>query len=714
MIAAVLAKRLARDKNRVVLASRDTSDLNVKSHNVAVHSVNPADPIFRDVLASYKFDVIVFFSTREEMLGDPKEEIHFGQQLDGLRNALELSKSGARRFFYISSTEVYGKALNLAEISEPQPVSINGYNLHTGEKYCKLYQDEFDLNIFILRLPYVYGSEEMGGALFRLITEGVLTGRILFSGSPETTCGFLHVDDVVVFLKQVIDEEEYSKYLVVDLNSSEPVKFSELSLKFNEYLPDSTISYDDSNLLLTQNVSLSRVSEDFRWRETRYLNDDLQGLIKKRIEELGSKPSVLSRIAIFLSRGKGLLKWGELVLGAVLAFYFSRLTNTLIQFQYVDFRLLYVVIMGSIYGFQFGLYAAVLMGIFVVYTWIELGVSWELLVYNVGNWFPLVMYLSAGLITGYNHDKNENNIVNGQKQYNLILEKYSFLFEVFNEVRDLKDEFRERLIGYRDSFGKIFTITQELDELQEHAVYFRALNILEELMSNKNIAIYSLDSVRSYARLEVSSPDMKLEAGLKKSMRLSDYPVLLNYIEEGKIFQNTKLLENYPAYAAPVFNNSYPFNVPVAIVVIWHVDFDQFSTYYLNLFKVICGLIEASLVRATLFLDANFSKLYLPSTKILNRDAFLDLLKIRVQLKKNGVSDFQLIKLMGDIISIQEKYAVISMDIRSVDIVGALGDGTCCILLSQADMQASLDVLSRLDKMGIKGKLIEAGEIVLE
>ena len=105
---------------------------------------------------------------------------------------------------------------------------------------------------------------------------------------------------------------------------------------------------------------------------------------------------------------------------------------------------------------------------------------------------------------------------------------------------------------------------------------------------------------------------------------------------------------------------------------------------------------------------------YLPSTRILNRDAFLDLLKIRVQLKKNGVSDFQLIKLMGDINSIQEKYAAISTGIRSVDIVGMFGDGTCCILLSQADKQASLDVLTRLNKMGVEGDLVEVGEIVLE
>ena len=169
MIATVLAKRLARDKNRVVLASRDTSGLNVKSHNVAIYSVNPADPIFRDVLSSYKFDVVIYLSTREEMLGDEKEGVYLGQQLDGLRNALELSKNGARRFLYISSTEVYGEALNLSEISEPQPGSINGHTIYAGEKYCSLYQNEFDLNILVLRLPYVYGPEEMDGALFRCL-----------------------------------------------------------------------------------------------------------------------------------------------------------------------------------------------------------------------------------------------------------------------------------------------------------------------------------------------------------------------------------------------------------------------------------------------------------------------------------------------------------------------------------------------------------------
>jgi UDP-glucose 4-epimerase len=343
---------------------------------------------------------------------------------------------------------------------------------------------------------------------------------------------------------------------------------------------------------------------------------------------------------------------------------------------------------------------------------LQLGVDWTLLVYNVSNWFPFAMYFSAGLITGYNHDKTENAILYGQKQNELILEKYAFLYEVFNEIRNLKDEFRERLIGYRDSFGKIFTITRELDELQEHSVYFRALNILEELMENKNIAMYSLDSNRAYARLVVNSVEMNEK--IAKSLKLSDFPKALESIEQGKIFQNTALLENYPAYIAPVLNNSYPFNVPVAIIVIWSAKFEQYSTYYNNLFKVICGMIEASLVRATLFMDANYEKMYLPSTRILNHDAFMDMLKVRLEMRKNKISDFQVIMLQELGNDIQKNYSEISEGIRTVDVVGMLRNGTCYILLSQADKQASLDVLARLEKLGVKGKLIESNEIPLE
>ena len=392
--------------------------------------------------------------------------------------------------------------------------------------------------------------------------------------------------------------------------------------------------------------------------------------------------------------------------------YLSQLTGTLIQYKYVDFRLLFVVLMASMYGFRFGLLSASLVSLSLFYTWRQLAIDWTLLIYNVGNWFPLALYFVAGMLFGYNHDRNDSVIANLKQQTDLIYEKYKFLYEVFNEIRKLKDEFREQVIGYRDSFGKIYTITRELDTLQEHAVYFRALTILEDLMENNNIAIYSLDPDSVYARLEVNSAS--LSDKLAKSLKLSDFPEAVKAIEQGLIFQNTLLLPNYPAYIAPVLNYSFPFNVPVAIVVIWSVKFEQYSTYYYNLFKVISGLIQASIVRATKLMDANYEKTFIPSTRILNPDAFMEILKTRVEMKKNGVSEYQLIMVEKMAVDFRELYSKMSEGIRAADIVGMQRDGNCCVLLSQADRSAANDVIARFEKLGLKSKLLDSHEILLD
>jgi len=712
-LALSITRRLIRDQNKVVLVSYNSEKLDANLQNVAVHSINPGDPGFFNILSSYKFDVVIFLSTREEMLDDAGDD-HAGRQLDALKNTLDGFRSeNLRRFILISSTEIFGNSKDPSKDDWGAPASVNGSILQSCEQLCRFYHEHFDLNLTIARLPFVYGPQEKSGLLRRLIEDGRHNRRITLPGAPDTPCAFLHADDVADFVNSAVNADYARDTLTVNLSASNSIDFSELADMLAGHYAHIAFQDGTRNKTLTRPMDNAPAKKSFGWSDARDLKVELPGVVAAA-NKTPVKRSFARLMVEKFRFDSPLLPWVELIAGAALAFYLSRLTNTLIQFQYVDFRLVYVVVMGSIYGLRFGLYASILMGVFVIYTWLQLNVDWQLLVYNVGNWFPFVMYFAAGLIIGYAHDKTENQIINGQKQYQLLMEKYTFLFEVFNEVRALKDEFRERLIGYRDSFGKIFTITQELDKLQEHAVYLRALSILEELMNNKNIAIYSLDSSRTYARLEAKSPDMNPSFILKKSLKLDDYPELLESVEGGKIFQNTRLLQNYPAYAAPVFNNSYPFNVPVAMIVIWAVEFEQFSTYYYNLFKVICGLIEASLVRATIFLDANYSKMYLPTARIMNQEAFLELLKVRLEMKRSKVSDFQVILLEEPKENVEAHYHLLSSEIRAVDIVGMLRDGTCYILLSQADRHASSEIVKRLERHGIRSRLIETADLPLD
>ena len=711
-LAISLVKEFAKENNKIIVAADGAENLGIKLRNVSIHTISPSEGVFRDTLPSYGLDVVIYISIREEQLYD-ESDLKTGYQLDGLRNTLEMcKKEKLKHFFYISSTEVYGKTAELSEDIVPVPASINGYTLLAGEQYCRIFHDSYNLNITILRLPNVYGPDERCGLLYRVIKDCRNKNEILFPACEDASVSFLHTGDVVDLVKRATDEIYSPEAIVINLSSSKPIKFSELSELLKKYYPNVTFKFQDEMVLFTRPAVMSVAKRLYHWIDGYNLSNEIEKIVDLFEERPAPSKSNLEVGLRKLLNSQMILKWIELVFGGLLTHFLNQMTGTLIQFKYIDFRLLFVVIMGSVYGIQFGLYAAFFVTLSILYSWFQTGFDWALLIYNVGNWFPFALYFSVGLITGYNHDKTDNQVLNEQKQSSLIYEKYSFLYGVYNDIRKLKDEFREQLIGYKDSFGKIFTITRELDQLQEQAVYLRALGILEDLMQNNSIAIYTLEGNGVYARLEVNSSS--LNDILAKSLKLSDYPELLPSIERGEIFQNIVLLPNYPAYVAPVLNNSYPFNVPVAIIVIWSVKFEQYSTYYYNLFKVICGLIQASLVRASLFLDANYEKTYLPSTRILNHSAFMDVLGIRAEMKKNKISDYGLIVVDITENDVQEIYSKISQGIRPADVIGQRNDGNYYILLPQANKLTTNNVIDRLDNLGIKGRLIETNQALFD
>lgn len=710
-LAIPLTEALVKRKNRIVLASDDADKLGITFKSTIVRSMDPATSIFRDAMSSYGFDIIFFLSTREEQLTS-EGDFKAGHQLDGLENALELARhENLKHFFYISSSEVYGISQDLSESASPEPSSANGYMLLTGEQYCRMYQERFDVKTTIVRLTNIYGPDEKNGLLYTLLMAS--NGKVILPAQESDEISLLHTSDVVDFFIRAIDEEYSPESQVVNLSSSSPIKYTELKELLEKHLPDVTFIFSDEPKTYTRPAEGGIARGIYNWIDEHRVDAELENLVETFRSKPAPHSSVLEKITRRLSDYPNILKWVELILGAALAQFLSQMTGTLIQFKYVDFRLLFVVIMGSIYGIQTGLFASIIISLTILYTWVQLGFDWALLIYNVGNWLPFALYFAAGLITGYTHDKTENQILTAEKETAIIYDKYAFLYGVFNDIRNLKDEFRERLIGYRDSFGRIFMIARELDQLEEQAVFLRALSILEEYMDNKSIAIYSLDANRTHARLEAKSASPSED--LAKSLKLSDFPELVPFIDQGMIFQNTNLLPHYPAYVVPLSNNSYPFDVPAVVIIIWSVKFEQYSTYYYNQLKIICGLVQASLIRATLFTSANYDRMYIPGTRILNNEAFMDALRIRTELRKNKLSDFQLLAVLNNSDKdIQDINSLISKGIRTADIIGVGDDGNYYVLLPQADRAAAQGIIDRLASLGIDCQPADRSQLVLD
>lgn len=696
-----LSRDLARDKNKVVIAGKHLEILFGNNESkLILHSISPSDSSFSDILSSYKFDIVIYFATREEQLSF-ESQAEAGQLLDGLKNVLEMSRVGSvSKFFFVSSTEIYGEMVDVEEFSDPTPASLNGYTILAGEKYCEYYSSNYDLDTIVVRVPFVYGAQEKNTFIYDLIVKSQEQNSVFINSKADNRINFVHSADFSQFIRLAINETFEDHHTRVNLSSNEDTTFLELSQLLQSNFPEVNFGFAEENDLYTRPAEVGIARKKLGWVDTHKLNDELPTLIEEVLKPFTKEETGWRRIVSGYLNYRQIIKWFELGLGAILMHLLSELTGTLIQFKYVDFRLLFVVLMGTVYGMRFGLYAAILASFSIIYKWFQLGLDWELLTQNVGNWIPFVIYFSAGIIIGFVRDRKETELEYEKKQTKLIYNKYTFLYNVFNEIRNLKDDFREQLVGYRDSFGRVFKVSQELDTLQEEAVFLKALSILEDIFENESVAIFSMSDNSKFARLEVSSS--ALQNKLSKSFNLEDYQELIEAIRSGDIFQNKTLLPDYPAYVAPIMNGKKP----VALIVLWNVQFDDFSENFFNLFKVISGLFQASLVRASLFLNANIENMFLPSTRILQPEAFYKALQIKEEMRRNKISDYQLIRIHCSGKSFEDLDAQIANKIREADKIGIDEDEKCYIILSQADPATESRIIERL------GGYIEKYELV--
>lgn len=60
------------------------------------------------------------------------------------------------------------------------------------------------------------------------------------------------------------------------------------------------------------------------------------------------------------------------------------------------------------------------------------------------------------------------------------------------------------------------------------------------------------------------------------------------------------MLPNYPSYCAPIMDDKRT----VAMVMVFKASFEQMAVYYSNLIKILCGLIQMSLLRAIKYKEA--------------------------------------------------------------------------------------------------------------
>ena len=163
----------------------------------------------------------------------------------------------------------------------------------------------------------------------------------------------------------------------------------------------------------------------------------------------------------------------------------ERLFSQSTQLNVLDYRLLYVVLIGTLYGLDFGLVAALLASVGLAASYFTLyGYTFQGLFYEPSNWLPFIAYFVVGAVCGYVQLRNSEAIRAERDQNELVRNRNTFLTQLYHDAIEDKRAYRRQIVGRHDSFGKIFAVTQELVVFNPRDIYRKCCELLGEILEN--------------------------------------------------------------------------------------------------------------------------------------------------------------------------------------------------------------------------------------
>lgn len=621
------------------------------------------------VFETYDFDVVIYFSI------DLTYQSRFDSDARLLEEVLlQAAKTGRKmRLLYLSS---------LAASSGSQ--SPEGIVRAALEQLCGYYANHSELDVKILRLPYLYSGTYIDDYLYHVF-EMLSQGAVTLEEDPDNELLFLSMQDLSDLLARLLDNwmpgggtlavgdafHLTFRDLEKALASIKKVKVHFTGTK------SPRVGNVDNKVLRSQYGWAAKISllEDLPEQYSRYLaaKEETAITLWERFRAIRHK---YARVLVFL----------ELVVMFVLTEGLVYATGSAAALAAVDFRMAYIVIMALTHGFRSGLAASALSSFSWLMGEIASGTNLMTLFYEPTNWLTFVYYFLVGGLCGYIRIRNDDKIRFSQEEKRLLEEKLYFVREIYQDTYQEKRELKKQILGSKDSFGKIFDITRKLDTVQVPMLYLQAVETMETILENRSIAIYSINDQQTFGRLEVASRDTM--ESVTRSISLDTYAPIIAGVAGGEVWRNTQLTPEFPMYAAGIHREGKL----AMLIFLWQANPEQKTLYYANLLKILKDLVQMSLLRALQYNQAVCAKQYIPGTGILNQDAFAAMLANMRQLQQRKVAQFVLLDVDIHSHTLEEADMLLSGKIRQNDTLGVLDNGHVGMLLSQST-EAELNVI---------------------
>lgn len=681
---------------RVIVAGKN--QLAEKKKNIFLYRTSPEKEQFHQLFDVYSFRTVFYVSGYADGGSGMFGEI---QQLEQVMRECERSKTD--KLVVLSSVDSQNYSLQYRLQREfPDREYFSERSFHAGqiEETCLYFTKRSKLCTIILQVPYLVGRVNDKNFLGRVFHQIYKKEKVTFPYDREAPVDFLCLSDLTE-LMLLINEETEDESGVYCVTSGYSYTYGELEDMLRLAAKDVHIEYVKKAYM----QHMPAVSPELRNRYGFIVKENAMediGICYRIFvrEVMRERYGIRQKMAAITKKlGKNFLVCVELLFLFLLAELLCLATSENVYFRFVDVRLCFIVIMGTIHGMRFGVMAAALESLALIRQYFLIGMNGTVLFYNIENWIPFAIYLLTGSITGYISNKRTDAMLYLKQEYALLRDKYKFLSDVYRGAIQNKQEYKRQILGFKDSFGKIFDAVQKLDSEQTGRIFLEGIGILEDILENHTIAIYTLDSWQKFGRLAVCSHSVLSK--LTKSIRIADYQEMYDTVRRGEVWRNVELTPGIPMYACGIFRN----DTIVLLVTIQEAGIEQYGMRYVNIFKILCGLMQTSFLRAMEYEELAESRLYYPDTNIVYPERMSQIVETYAAMKEEGVADFVLLRLKDrDKASVNERLAGI---VRASDVVGTDLSGNIYLLLVQMTRENLRIVGDRLDNAGLEYQIVE-------
>ena len=668
----------------LVMVMGDTSIRKNRKKNLFVRPFVKNEKELEDIFSTYDFEQIIYFSNYLTFHGETRGEAEMLRKIlqlcRGKRNMRIVYLTGPERLYDVPT----GKTLLVSEME------------NLSREYAKLYKT----TVKIIRSPYLYSEQYEKDFLNTVFREISAEQKITFQEDESQRMFFMSMQDLAELMYKIFDNWDEDEE-ILNIADGFDHCFKDLGDKLTELCPHLKVSYARYSIMENMLKDDKIIRYKYGWFPKISILEELPELYEHYQERNNIKAGRQDSLKHIISKHKAAVRVAEFAAFFILFELLNGIAGNQAQFKMIDLRLIFVVLFGSTYGINYGIAAAAAESLSLIRAFEAEGSSWYVLFYEPSNWIPFIFYFAVGAICGYIRMKNKDNVQFIKEENNLLQEKFLFTREMYQETIEDKNLYKKQILGSKDSFGKIFDITRKLDVIQPQELYIETIRVLEDVLENKTFGLYTLNRENGYGRLETASA--QVQGNYPNSIKLSEYSAAMEELENGNVWANREFLENYPMYMAGVRKNGEL----VMLICIQQASREQMSLYFLNLFKILSGLVETSLLRALEYQKAVEYRQYVKGTHILKTEYFEERLKVQHDMREQKLASYVLLKVEYSEMSLKEADEILRSKVRENDVWGISESKELYLMLVQTDKEALPNILARLKQAGLVCRQID-------